>query len=46
MYEIRNRNGHIEVFLNGSFVFSADTVGEAQREIERYENDEVMIHGC
>lgn len=37
MYEIRNRNGHVEVFLDGAFVFSADTVGEAQSEIDERE---------
>lgn len=28
---------HIEVFLNGVFQFSADTVAEARREIEECE---------
>lgn len=34
MYEIRSIRGHIEVFLDGAFCFSADTWGEAEREIE------------
>lgn len=34
MYEIRTVRGHVEVYLNGSFCFSADTAGEAERELE------------
>ena len=34
MYEIRNVKEHVEVFLDGEFQFSADTVQEAQHEIE------------
>lgn len=26
-------NGHVEVFLDKTFLFSADTVGEARREL-------------
>lgn len=33
MYEIKFVRGHVEVFLNGVFCFSADTMGEAEREI-------------
>lgn len=33
-YELRHVRGHIEVFLNGRFQFSADTVSEARREID------------
>ncbi len=33
MYEIRNVYGHVEVYLDGSFCFSADTEGEAEREL-------------
>lgn len=32
-YEIRFVRGHIEVFLNGVFQFSADTVKEARDEL-------------
>lgn len=32
MYEYRNVNGHIEVFKNDIFCFSADTMEEARRE--------------
>ena len=33
MYEIEFVRGHVEVYLNGAFCFSADTRGEAEREI-------------
>lgn len=33
MYEFRNVMGHIEVYLNGVFQFSADTLAEAQEDI-------------
>lgn len=38
-YEFRNVKGHIEVFLNGEFQFSADTMGEAIRELELIEEE-------
>lgn len=33
MYELEFVRGHVEVFLNGVFCFSADTRGEAEAEI-------------
>lgn len=36
-YEFRNVRGHVEVFLHGSFIFSADTEEEARREIRKQE---------
>lgn len=33
MFEIKFVMGHVEVFLDGAFCFSADTRGEAEREI-------------
>ena len=33
MYEIELVRGHVEVYLDGEFCFSADTRGEAEREI-------------
>lgn len=33
MYEFRKVREHIEVFLNGEFQFSADTMSEARAEI-------------
>ena len=33
MYEIESVRGHVEVYLNGEFCFSADTRSEAEREI-------------
>lgn len=34
MYEIEFVRGHVEVYLDGVFCFSADTWGEAEKEIE------------
>lgn len=34
MYEFRHINGHIEVFLDGEFQFSADTMQEAYIELK------------
>lgn len=33
MYELEFVRGHVEVFLNGVFCFSADTRSEAEAEI-------------
>ena len=33
MYEVEYVRGHVEVYLNGRFCFSADTRGEAEAEI-------------
>ena len=35
MYEFRYVKGHIEVFLDGEFQFSADTISEARKELEQ-----------
>ena len=32
-YEIRYVHGHVEVYARGSFLFSADSVGEAIDEL-------------
>lgn len=34
MYELRSVRGHVEVYLDGVFCFSADTRREAEEEIE------------
>lgn len=34
MFIFKNVNGHIEVFLNDEFQFSADTMSEAYNELE------------
>lgn len=34
MYEFRYIRGHVEVYLNGVFVLSADTMDEAKKELE------------
>ena len=33
MYEIESVRGHVEVYLDGVFCFSADSRSEAEREI-------------
>jgi hypothetical protein len=33
MYEVEFVRGHVEVYLNGAFCFSADTRSEAEAEI-------------
>lgn len=33
-YEFIHVRGHVEVFKNGEFVLSADTLAEAERELE------------
>lgn len=33
MYEPKYVNGHVEVFKDGVFQFSCDTMGEASREL-------------
>jgi len=39
MYDFRNVRGHVEVYLHGTFLFSADTMEEARRELAAYETD-------
>ncbi len=34
MYEFKNVRGHVEVYLNGAFCFSADTLAEAHAELK------------
>lgn len=38
-YKIISVKGHYEVYQNGKFFCSADTKGEAQREIREYESE-------
>lgn len=33
-YEFRYVRGHVEVYENGEFLFSADTEAEARRELD------------
>ena len=35
MYELEFVRGHVEVYFNGEFCFSADTLREAEEEIEQ-----------
>lgn len=37
MYDCRNVGGHIEVYCNGDFLFSADNYAEAKQEIRERE---------
>jgi len=37
MVEIRNVRGHIQVYRNGCFLFSADSEREAREELREYE---------
>ena len=39
MYDFKNVRGHVEVYLHGTFLFSADTMEEARRELATYETD-------
>ena len=34
--EFRNVRGHIEVYIDGVFQFSADTISEAKKDLEVY----------
>ncbi len=34
MYEIRTVRGHVEVYLDGAFCFSADNRREAEEDLE------------
>ena len=40
-YEFRYVRGHVEVFLHGSFLFSADTQEEARHEIYMQEEKNI-----
>ena len=42
MYEYRPVKGHIEVFVNGEFQFSADTKEEAIDEVEKMEEEKCI----
>lgn len=35
MYEIRHAKGYVEVFHDGVFQFSADTIREAKSEVQK-----------
>lgn len=38
MFEMRYIHGHIQVYdQKGAFLFSADSVGEARKELKEYE---------
>ena len=42
MYEFRNVKGHVEVYQDNVFQFSADNDIEARKELEILEEKEVM----
>lgn len=37
MYQFKWVREHIEVFLDGRFLFSADSIGEALKELDEYD---------
>jgi hypothetical protein len=37
-YKIVSTHGHYEVYIDGKFYCSADTMHEAAKEVEEYEN--------
>ena len=37
MFSMRNVHGHIQVYLDGKFLFSADNEREAREELRDYE---------
>lgn len=41
MYEFRYVKGHIEVFLNGKFQFSADNMREVREELREMKGETV-----
>lgn len=41
--EFRNVRGHIEVYIEGKFQFSADTIVEAMRELEQERGNEINV---
>lgn len=43
MYEIKHCNGHVVVTYDGRFLFSADTISEAQQEIEIRELEDALL---
>ena len=36
MYSMRYVHGHVQVYENGKFLFSADSEREARKELEEY----------
>ena len=40
MYDFRPVRGHVEVYLDGVFQFSADTRAEAEAEIQHKQEEE------
>lgn len=42
-YTVRNNRGHYDIFCDGLFVGSADTRGEAMRDIEKMEEDDDVL---
>ena len=49
MYEIKHINGHYEIYIDGEFYCSADTLAEAAIEIDNHKwhkLKEEMYYGC
>lgn len=37
--EYRHVRGHVEVYIDGAFILSADTMAEAHREVNKFEEE-------
>lgn len=42
-YQIIASRGHYEVYVNGDLYCTADTIKEAEREIEEYEAEHAVV---
>lgn len=43
-YSIEPTYGHFEVYINGEFYCTADSVNEATREIEDYKKEHALVN--
>lgn len=41
MYDFKRVKGYIEVYFNGEFLFTADNMEEAQRDVEAHQRGEL-----
>lgn len=42
-YKIKSVHGHFEIYINGNFYCTADTMAEAIREVKTYENSKAQF---
>lgn len=45
-FNITPNNGHYDIYINGVFYCSADTVPEAAKEIEEYESKKLCVNNA